>query len=117
MLRKSPDLDHVKGTVKDLKLNDKDYIIFSVNNNKLNGEGGTHWSLLVYTSDEKHRGFYHHDPMGRANLHHAVELMEKLSNADVSFRKKINEADCPRLVICWDCGIYTLIYAGMLRKT
>ena len=89
MLRKSPDLDHVRGTVKDLKLNEKDYIFFSDNNNnKLDGEGGTHWSLLVYTSDEKHRGFYLHDSIGRANLHHATELMERLSKADVSFKKK-----------------------------
>ena len=70
----------------------------------------------MYTSDKKHKGFYHHDPMGRANLRHAVELMEKLSNADVSFRKKMTEADCPRQVNGWDCGIYTLIYAGMLAE-
>merc|ERR1711909_162016 len=45
---------------------------------------------------------------------HAVELMEKLSNADASFIKKMNEVNCPRQVNGWDCGIYTLIYAGML---
>ena len=77
MLRKASDLDHVRGTVKDLKLSEKDYIFFSVSdNNQTDGEGGTHWSLLMYSSDEKQGGFYHHDPMGRANIHHAVELME-----------------------------------------
>ena len=117
ILRKAKDLDldHVRSIVKSLELNEKDYIFFPVNNNnQLEGEGGTHWSLLVYSSVEKHRGFHHHDPMGRANINHAVELMEKLSNADASFIKKMNEVNCPRQVNGWDCGIYTLIYAGML---
>ena len=92
-------------------------MFFPVNdNNKLDGEGGSHWSLLVYASDEKHRGFYHHDPIGRANLQHATELMERLSKADVLFKTKIKEADSPKQINGYDCGIYTLIYAGMLAK-
>ena len=43
MLRKSTDLDLVRGTMKDLKLNENDYVFFPVNdNNKLDGEGGNH---------------------------------------------------------------------------
>merc|ERR1711874_568024 len=84
--------------------------------NRTNTEGGTHWSLLMYSSDEKQGGFYHHDPMGMANIHHAAELMEKLLNADVSFKRNMNEVNCPRQVIGWDCGIYILIYAGMLAE-
>ena len=77
MLRKSPDSYLVAKTVKDLKLNEKDYVFFPVNNNnKLDGEGGSHWSLLVYASDKRHRGFYHHDPISGTNLQHATELME-----------------------------------------
>ena len=92
-------------------------MFFPVNdNNKLDGEGGSHWSLLVYASDEKHRGFYHHDPIGRANLQHATELMERLSKADVLFKTKIKEADSPKQINNYDCGIYTLIYAGMLAR-
>ena len=79
MLRKFTDLDLVRGTIKDLKLNKNDCIFFPLNdNNKLDGEGGNHWSLLVYASDEKHRSFYHHDPIGRANLRHATELRDNL---------------------------------------
>ena len=89
MLRKSADSDHVGGTMKDLKLNENDYVFFPVNdNNKLDGEGGSHWSLLVYTSDKKHRGFYHHDPIGRTNLQHATELMERLSGLMCFLRTK-----------------------------
>ena len=78
-------------------------------NNKLNGEGGSHWSLLIYVSDNKHRGFYHHDPMGNANLKHATELMEGLSKADVHFKTKVTEVVGPRQINGYDCGVYVLI--------
>ena len=42
--------------------------------------------------------------------------MERLSKADASFKKKMNKADCPKQINSCDCGIYTLIYAGMLAK-
>ena len=43
MLRKSTDLDLVRGTINDLKLNENNYIFFPVNDsNKLDGEGGNH---------------------------------------------------------------------------
>ena len=91
-------------------------VFFPVNGNKLDGESRNHWSLLVYASDEKHRSFYHHDPIGRANLWHATELMEKLSKADAFFEYKMIEANNPKQVNSYDCGIYTSIYAGMLAK-
>ena len=73
MLRKSPDSHLVARTVKDLKLNEMDYVFFPVNDNdKLDGEGGSHWSLLVYVSGKRHGGFYHHDPINGANLRHAT---------------------------------------------
>ena len=55
ILRKSLDSCIVAKTVEDLKLKEKDYILFPVNNNdKVDGEGGSHWSLLVYMSDKRH---------------------------------------------------------------
>ena len=117
MLKKSADSDLVGNTMKELKLTEKDYVFFPVNNNnKLDGEGGSHWSLLVYASDRKHRGFYHHDPIGGANHQHAIELMEGLSKADVFFKTRMIEADSPKQINGYDCGIYILIYAGMLAK-
>ena len=86
------------------------------NNNKLDGEGGTHWSLLVYASEEKHRGFYHHDPIGRANLQHATELMERLSMADLFFKSKMEVVASSKQINSYDCGIYTVIYARMLAR-
>merc|ERR1712179_756577 len=108
---------HIRKAVKELKLNEKDYIFFPVNDNKeLDSEGGSHWSLLVYASDEKHRGFYHYDPLGSANLQHATELMERLSETNVFPKSKIIEEISPKQINNYDCGIYTLIYAGTLAR-
>ena len=60
MLRKASDLDHVRGTLKDLKLSEKDYIFPVSDNNRTDREGGSHWSLLMYSLDEKQGGFHHH---------------------------------------------------------
>merc|ERR1712179_275200 len=108
---------HIRKAVKELKLNEKDYVFFPVNDNKeLDSEGDSHWSLLVYASDEKHRGFYHHDPLGSANLQHATELMERLSETSVFPKFKIIEEISPKQINNYECGIYTLIYAGTLAR-
>ena len=68
ILRKSSDPGTVAKMVEDLKLKEMDYVFFPVNNNdKVDGEGGSHWSLLVYISDKRHMKFYHHDPIRDAN--------------------------------------------------
>merc|ERR1711874_444940 len=83
ILRKSPDSCTVADTVEDLKLKEKDYVFFPVNNNdKVDGEGGSHWSLLVYISDKRHVKFYHHDPISSANHRHANKLIKNLSKAN-----------------------------------
>ena len=88
-----------------------------MNDKELDSEGGSHWSLLiVYASDEKHRGFYHHAPLGSANLQHATDLMERLSETNVFPKSKIIEEISPKQINNYDCGIYTLIYAGMLAR-
>ena len=68
MFRKSLDSCTVTKTVEDLKLKERDYIFFPVNNNdNVDGEGYSHWSLLVYISDKRHMNFYHYDPISGAN--------------------------------------------------
>ena len=117
ILRKSPDPGTVAKTVEDLKLKEMDYVFFPVNNNdKVDGEGGSHWSLLVYISDKRHVKFYHHDPISGANHRHANELIKNLSKANTFFKSKpkIEEVVVPEQVNGYDCGIYTVIYAGML---
>merc|ERR1711874_346425 len=119
ILRKSTDSCTVARTVEDLKLKEKDYVFFPVNNNdKVDGEGGSHWSLLVYISDKRHVKFYHHDPICGANHRHTNKLIKNLSKANTFFKSKpkIEEVVVPNQINGYDCGIYTVIYAGMLAS-
>merc|ERR1712121_551555 len=117
IFRRSPDPRTVAKTVEDLKLKEKDYILFPVNNNdRVEGEGGSHWSLLVYISDKSDVNFYHYDPIRGANNRQANELVRKLSetNTFCKSKLKVEEVLVPNQINGYDCGIYTMIYAGML---
>ena len=105
--------------VEDLKLKEMDYVFFPVNNNdRVDGEGGSHWSLLVYISDKRHVKFFHHDLISDANHRHANKLIGNLSRANTFFKSnpKIEEVVVPKQVNGYDCGIYTVIYAGVLAN-
>ena len=120
MLRKSLDSDSytVARTIEDLKLKEMDCVFFPVNNDRVDQEGGSHWSLLVCISDGRHVNFSHHDPIGGANNRHAGELGKKLSKTSTFFKSKskIEEAVVPKQINGYDCGIYTVIYAGMFSS-
>jgi len=119
ILRKSSEPGTVAKIVEDLKLKEMDYVFFPVNNNnKVDGEGGSHWSLLVYISDKGHGKFFHHDPISNTNYRHAKELVENLSRANTFFKfnPKIEEVVVPKQLNGYDCGIYTVIYAGVLAN-
>merc|ERR1712121_39393 len=104
IFRRSPDPRTVAKTVEDLKLKEKNYILFPVNNNnRVEGEGGSHWSLLVYISDK--RNFYHYDPIRGANNRQANELVRKLSETDTFCKSKLNveEVLVPNQIDGYDC--------------
>merc|ERR1712121_37688 len=80
------------------------------------GEGGSHWSLLLYISDKRDVNFYHYDPIRGANNRQANKLVRKLSetNTFCKSKLKVEEVLVPNQIIGHDCGIYTMIYAGLL---
>merc|ERR1711874_849917 len=84
-IRKSEDRTDIKETIKNLKINEKDWVFYPVsNNNQVNKPGGgTHWSLLVFS--KANNVYYHHDPIYKTNKMHAVELIHKISSADSRF--------------------------------
>ena len=48
LIRKSKDKMDTKETIKNLQINEKDWVFYPVSNNQVNKPGGgTHWSLLV----------------------------------------------------------------------
>ena len=115
LLRKTESPDNRKNIIKDLKMDEKEYVIFPVNNNdKMEEGGGSHWSLLVYSKKEE--GFYHHDPIKRANYKHAVELMYKISVSNDNFIPKMTDIPSPKQCNGYDCGPYIIMYANKMAE-
>merc|ERR1711888_176562 len=119
IFQRSPDPCIVAKMVEDLKLKEKDYILFPVNNNdRVEGGGGSHWSLLVYISDKRDVNFDHYDPIRGANNRQANELVRKLSETNTFSKSKlkVEEVLVPNQINGHDCGIYTMLYAGLLAS-
>ena len=74
------------------------------------GDGGSHWSLLIYYR-KAHR-FFHYDPIKWKNWCHAKELMTSVLDGDSVDDKgrlpEIYEAECGRQSNGYDCGIYIM---------
>ena len=70
--------------------------------------------MLLYCSNEAHRGFYHHDPISKSNFKHAIELMGELSIADEYFKSKIMKIVSPEQCNGYDCRIYVVMYASKM---
>ena len=109
ILKKS-DKNTVKDTIENFKMDEKEYIFLPVNNhNKLGEEGGSHWSLLVYSKE--YRGFFHHDPIDRANYKHAAELMCNITAVNDKFCTRLTDICSPKQYNGYDCGLYIIMYA------
>merc|ERR1711974_337030 len=99
--------------VEPLQLETKDVILLAVNNaDDPSRPGGSHWSLLVYTSQANH--FYHFDSSSGMNQDDARILSKKISQ-HLSNGQKGSEAirftEAPGIVQQsngYDCGVHVL---------
>ena len=81
-------------------------------NNTANKEGGSHWSLLVYSKhDDK---WYHFDSKQGSNIKHARRLVSRV-NSYLSDKTQptLVETSCTQQSNNYDCGAYTMVYAQM----
>ena len=62
-------LDTICNQKTEQKLNEYDWVMYPVNNDAPEGNGGTHWSLLVYR--KRDNKFLHFDPIRGLNNKHA----------------------------------------------
>ncbi|CAL4089430.1 unnamed protein product, partial [Meganyctiphanes norvegica] len=94
----------------------KEYIIMPLNdNNSANKEGGSHWSLLVYSKhDDK---WYHFDSKQGSNIKHARRLVSRV-NSYLSDKTQptLVETSCTQQNNNYDCGAYTMVYAQMATR-
>ena len=106
--------ESIRAQIMQLKLKEYDWVIYPVNNNKdpEDGNGGTHWSLLVYRKiDHK---YLHFDPIHRLNRSHAIELMlntldSKSFDSD-GFGPQFVDIACKKQENGYDCGPYVMMY-------
>ena len=103
-----------KAIVEDIKkhgLVDTEYIFLPVNNNDyLDRDAGSHWSLLVY--NKSNNEFYHHDPIRGTNNRHALEIVSGMAKASKNFKDRITNIESPQQNNGYDCGTYIIIYAN-----
>ncbi|XP_046674767.1 sentrin-specific protease 8-like [Homalodisca vitripennis] len=89
-----------------LALDTYDYVLAAVNNREdETREGGTHWSLLVYTRESN--TYYHLDSVEPLNCPHAQRLAVALSgDPDVN----VVQMQCRQLKSGVECGGYVVHY-------
>ena len=108
---------YVKEQKKYLNMTKYDWILFPISNreNPMEGDGGKHFSLLIFSKCE-HK-FFHFDPINGINRKNALDLMINLMDSE-SVNKEgslyklpvFEEVKCEQQRNGFDCGIFTMNY-------
>ncbi|CAL4160765.1 unnamed protein product [Meganyctiphanes norvegica] len=113
MIKVSNDENDIKMIIEDLGLRKADYAFFPVNNNLSEKEGGSHWSLMIFS--RKENTFYHLDPIIGMNDGSVALLIKKLIDINTKF-PEVKYVMCPRQRNGYDCGPYTLMFAEKIAE-
>ena len=98
-----------------LEANNKDVVIFPINNNSEPlSAGGSHWSLLVIY--KKLQKFIHYDSLHSSNKNIAFEIFNKLKSY-FNCKAFENEINCPQQINTSDCGVYLLAYSDAVANS
>ena len=108
---------NVKEQKKHLNITKYDWIFFPISNreNPMEGDGGKHFSLLIFSKRE-HK-FLHFDPVNGINRKNALDLMTNVMNSEIDnnecyFYKQpdFEEAKCGQQQNGFDCGPFVIEY-------
>ncbi|CAL4075733.1 unnamed protein product [Meganyctiphanes norvegica] len=113
LIKVSTDEKDIKGAIDDIGLRKADWLFFPVNDNHTDKEGGSHWSLLLYSQNEN--TFYHFDPICGMNDESVTMLIKKLIDSGKKI-PKVKYVICPRQRNSYDCGPYTLMFAEKIAE-
>lgn len=98
----------VEDIINKRRLEDNEYIILPVNNNdNLESDAGSHWSLLLYR--KKSNKFYHFDSIKGANEKYARQITRILAKANKCFTNEMINSESPQQKDAYSCGIYTIM--------
>ena len=109
--------EDVKEQKKQLKMENYDWIFFPVSDRKntMDGDGGSHFSLAIYSRKE-HR-FFHFDPIRGLNRKSALDLMTNLLDSESVINEgnlyklpDFEEAFCIKQKDSFNCGPFILGY-------
>ena len=119
LLQKEDSKSAIKQHKKELNLNNHEWVIYTINNNSdpEKGDGGTHWSLLIYR--KKDNKYIYFDSVKEVNLKHAKELITNLAVDNESFGingdlPTYKVAKCKQQNNSFDCGIYVMAYMSVI---
>lgn len=97
-----------------LEIKNKQILIIPINDSEnTGGEGGSHWSLLVYY--RKMQEFHYFDSNNNYNLVHAEKIKTKLINyLQIKQETSITICPTPQQINNYDCGIYVIFIVESL---
>lgn len=111
-------LDDYKYLLDPPNLRAFDHLFIPVNDSVLtDGEGGSHWSLLVFNKLQQQ--FYHYDSCNGYNLKHARMIADRLINYlndTTDNRAEIIECQTPQQHNGYDCAIYMVLMMDRLTE-
>ena len=87
----------------------QEYLIVPINDNESDKQGGSHWSLLLYSRNLNE--WYHFDTMNGFNTRHALKIAENL-NQYLEFNEspKLVEISCTKQKDNFNCGAFLLCF-------
>lgn len=96
-----------------LDFTNKSFAFFAVNDNESNAAGGSHWSLLFYSSLE--RTAFHIDSWSASNQRHASQLTKTLGKY-LTFDISMRDVECPQQTNHSDCGVYVICFCELIAR-
>lgn len=87
----------------------KPFIFFPLNDNDSHQAGGSHWSLLVFSRNE--RVFYHFDSSGNSNLLHCQQFVRKIKDSLRCSNAICKAIRCLQQTNSYDCGVHVICMA------
>ncbi|CAF4186237.1 unnamed protein product, partial [Rotaria sp. Silwood2] len=106
LLKMSDDL-FAEQLLQSIDFLEKKFLILPINNNThVTVFGGSHWSLLILSIQEK--TLYHCDSMSLSNYHTAKEVQQKFQ---AFFHDDVTLINCrsPQQKNDFDCGLYVIV--------
>lgn len=100
--------------LKEIRVADKDFVFFALNDNETTKAGGSHWSLLVMSRHEN--AFFHFDSSNKSNLSNCEQFVKGIKSALKFNHFKLSSPKCLQQNNSYDCGIHVLCLADKIGE-